>query len=279
MKAAVSLLFALCVSVASAGGAAASPVVISFVSSCPRAAVRACLVVPVAVLDRPTTRALWRKSRETEPLLVRGRIAGGEARVYRVTDIERWEPLTAAYFGRTADNRPIFLTDRGALEVEAPYLDVEELPGLVALDATRKKPIARYLAVSEGEYVVNDARDVAVWDVERKQCIVAPQRRPGLLTVAKDKCKAWVSLSAGLTLARRMTGNIEYAIDHGLPGPFEIGLSFDSHPVSWREVQQVRGLPVLIAQLQYDDECGTDEVLPVAFERLDRGLDWMRLRE
>ena len=273
MKAAHLFILALA---ALTAAASAAPQKIKFTPACPQHAERACLVMSVGTLQRPTKRAIWRKARANEPLFVRGRIGGGEAQVFRVIRAgEAWESMSVAYFGRTAENRPIFLTDRGPIEVEAPYFDADEQLGLVVVERRGKHIIDRYLRIADGEYVVNSAHDVAVWDVARKVCIAAPRRRPGELVVAKGKCKAWDSLGPGLTLERRISGNVEYPVEDDVPDRLYTTV-FTSRGMTMR----IRGSHELLAQPDVPvDECGDEVAAPIAFERLDAALDWMRVRE
>lgn len=244
----------------------------------------ACLTIPLQWIERASKGATYRKRRgDNEPVLLRGRLAGGAPQVFRLTSFAGnaagTDLGTVAYLGRTAANQPIILTNRGPLEIEAPFIDARELPGLVVIDETRWRIVARYLDIAKGEYVVNSAQDIAVLDFERGVCIVAPRRRPGPLVVAKGKCKAREPLGDGLTLDRRVSGNVSSSFPDQIERfPHELGLVF-ADPVSFGDPVRVNGARILLTQPQYEETCGTDIEPDHPYEPLTEPVDWMGFRE
>ena len=260
--------------------------IIALRDDCPKSGPeRACLLIPLQWIDRASPHAKYRKRRgDDERVLLRGRLAGGASQIFRLSPFAGYAAGATlgygAYLGRTEANRPIVLTNRGPLEVEAPFIDAQELPGLVAIDETRWRIVARYLDIAKGEYVVNSVQDVAVWDYERNVCIVAPRRQPGLLVVAEGKCKAREPLGIDLTLDRRVSGNIALpdGLDYIARYPHEMGLVF-ADPVSFGDAMRVRGSHYLLTQPQFEDTCGTDVEPNYPYEPLTEAVDWMRFRQ
>lgn len=125
-----------------------------------------------------------------------GRLEGGPqtAFVLKVDWEPAWRPEDRdfpgiAYRGRSADNNPIILTDRGALEITTAGVDLP-FSDYHLVDARRWKVITRLFSPQRGEYIFTSATRIGLWDDERKLCISAPLKEPGFLRVAPENCAA-----------------------------------------------------------------------------------------
>lgn len=273
---------AFCVWLAFGAVANAKPIPkLTFSDECPKTgSKRACLVVPIEWMWwRDTKRSVYRVPKDNEPRLVLGRLASGAPRVFELTDIG-----AAAYLGRTAENRPIFLTARGPFEVHAPYIDVEMTAAFFIYKSGTAEVLAHYLRVNNSEYVVGGAHKVGVWDFGRHLCIVAPRRRPGMLSIDPSACRAREPLGddPDLVLDRRISGAFSYEPEPEFPSLGDLNVPMmesDAISISFNYIARIRGTKYVVADFKLDDACGTDESPPLPFEPLDQPVDWLALRD
>lgn len=94
-----------------------------------------------------------------------------------------------AYLGQTPGGHALILTDKGVLEI----LDAEwraTSPPTYIVDERSWKIVGRFFNASGEDPIVTSAKDIGLWDKERKLCISAllePSRR---LRVVEDGCAA-----------------------------------------------------------------------------------------
>lgn len=181
------------------GVAHAAPPTLNAVLECPKKGPhRACLKVFMwgsgLKEDEIDTPLYLRQPRQRFETLW-GRLDGGPQTQFRVrvyaegTPGELNDPPLTAYLGRSSDNNPIILTDRGALEVTSAGIDAAE-SDFYLIDARRWKLTDRLFAPSRGEFAFTSAARIGVWDEKRALCVTAPTKRPGLLRVAPENCAA-----------------------------------------------------------------------------------------
>lgn len=125
-----------------------------------------------------------------------GRLNGGAQAAFklkvdweRVSQPEDKQDPAISYLGRSSDNNPIILTDRGAFEITSAGIDVSD-SDFHLIDARRWRVFDRLLNLNYGEFVFTSAKRIGVWDDTRRLCITAPTRIPGLLRVAPMHCAA-----------------------------------------------------------------------------------------
>lgn len=126
-----------------------------------------------------------------------GRIDGGPQTEFMLKlDWEQaWRPDDGAafpgiaYLGRSPENNPIILTDRGKFEITTAGIDLA-LSDFYLIDARRWKVVTRLFSPDRGEYIFTSATKIGVWDDARKLCISAPMSEPGLLRITPENCAA-----------------------------------------------------------------------------------------
>ena len=88
----------------------------------------------------------------TQIVTIRGRLAGAPAQPHSLKFFEKLGPYDEAgggfprlaYLGRSRDNHPIILTNRGPLEILSKKLDVDLTPTVVVIDEARWRSIAQF---------------------------------------------------------------------------------------------------------------------------------------
>lgn len=162
---------------------------------------RACLPFPFRLAE-PIARLGFQRiedndnENETKLYVVRGRLAGGKPRQFRLrvfqdsrdTDIGSDNPGALPYRGRTARNRPIILTDRGPLEILTKEFDADFSSNMFIIDEKRWVLVAAYATVFEPLVHTTGGR-ITVWLRTDKACVSAPKRRHGTLTASNSACR------------------------------------------------------------------------------------------
>ncbi len=188
MRALAAALLACWISdVAVAAGAVEPPLIVA-VDKCP--AKSACVVVDIVVVakrDDPTRIVGPAKSDCGGKIYhVRGRLRGSAVRAYNLAlqgeCMADCADGRAAYFGRTARNAPIILTNLGRFEVVDDGLEVGAAEDLIVLDEGRRA-VAKYIGnyAGSGDYFVERAR--VFMRHGDGPCLTAPQERSGLLAI------------------------------------------------------------------------------------------------
>jgi hypothetical protein len=276
-------LISLVVATMTAPSAAWASDRIVLLDTCPeKTAPFVCLTMPFEWHWRPSQEVIHRRVPEYEVLRIRGHLLNQPSRVYSVSDDARLDTLRGfsagnaigsfAYVGRSKENRPIVLTNRGPFEIEAPFIDVSGVPGLIVVDGKRNKVVTRYFPFDQGEYVVNSPTDVAIWDADRHRCIEAPHRRPGLIRLNGSKCRNFEPLANGLPLPGPASGILDYDQDYLFSG-LDLATN-QTGPTLSKNVKRIRGTDYYVMQVELMDYCGTDEEPDTVVERLDRPGDW-----
>lgn len=180
-----------------------------------------------------------------------GRLAGGDQTEFVLTfDWESaWRPEDRdfpglAYLGRSPDNNPIVLTDRGPLEITTAGIDLT-LSDLYLVDAHRWRIITRLFTPQRGGYVFTSATRIGIWDEQRSLCISAPLKKPGLLRVAPENCAARPAPVAEIEPAPpstpqeglRLLAKTLIGVDPNPSPP----LTEDEQEVIWAQEQAARG--------------------------------------
>lgn len=175
--------------------AAAEPPTIVAVDKCP--AKSACVAMDISIAAEEKEARLIRPGRPQcggKVYRVRGRLRGSAVRFYHLalqgSCTSNCADGTAAYFGRSARNAPIIMTNLGRFEIVDNGVDVGVADDLIVLDETRGA-IAKYIGnfAGSGDFFVERSRVYMRHD--KGPCITAPQSRPGLLAaVDVRRCRA-----------------------------------------------------------------------------------------
>ena len=217
-------LSAIAITVLSQTAALAAPT-LDAVLTCPKAgANRACL--PVTLFNDHAHKGqvnfvpyVMSPNKGPQHLHVWGRLSGGAQTEF---DLKvDWEDVyfseenlhpAIAYLGRSDDNNPIILTKQGTLEITTAGVDVGASIHLL-VDARHWTLMDQLIAADRGEYVFTSGTRIGIWDDERKLCIAAPIRTPGLLRVAPGNCAARPTPAAEATTAPKPPAVLKEGID------------------------------------------------------------------
>jgi hypothetical protein len=181
--------------------------------------------------------------------------------VYSEANVSHYLPGTkiiaevfAAYAGRTADNRPLILTDRGVLEVRTRALDLHGLPSMVTFREKDLEVLDRFYETASGPFVVTANGVVTAWDRERKLCIIAPRLAPGPLSLHTAACKA----AGGPGASNSFTGKLVEATDIAHETVRAAVFPPDIEPDNM-SIYRVPGTGMLVAHFMWQDEGGCGE--------------------
>jgi hypothetical protein len=123
-------------------------------------------------------------------LSVTGSINGQAERSYRLSyhsKTKTWDDdqrPVLPYLGRSAQNKPIILTDAGPLVLTQGDLDLATgVQNVVVIDERRKRVIAEYKLMDEGPVLATETGDG--WVRRYENCVSAPLKRPGRLRTNK----------------------------------------------------------------------------------------------
>lgn len=153
--------------------------------------------VSVAIKASPQTSATATVPDIVEhTILVTGRLDNGPLASFRVLsrretffEDQYFENIgQVAFLGRSKTNRPIVLTDRGALEIVTPRLDVAYGHSFAVVDERTWRMKREFLELSGDGYVASASDNFSVWKPKQKLCIAAPTRKPGMLQLRKEAC-------------------------------------------------------------------------------------------
>ncbi len=181
----------LTVAFATIQSAAHAAPILNTIVPCPATA--ACLYVDVFSNPRRESKASVTGPNGLQIFLpVQGRLNGGAPALY-TADVynasEGHAPLTA-YLGRSPANNPLIQTDRGVLEITDGEYDVAPTD-IYVIDTAQWKVVDNYLTTDYGvSFVFTAGEPAGVWDGERKLCISAPVKKPGLLQLVPKSCVA-----------------------------------------------------------------------------------------
>lgn len=167
---------------------------------CPSAGpYRACLEIPFAISEEDAEAGAaavqTRDADDGTTIFLSGRLAGRRVRVYEVRrngeHERRLESPPLAYIGRSRENRPLFLTDAGPLEVLSRGFDVTwgnaNTREIVVADANRNTA-TRYVGVVPDPIYEANGGELRVWARTGERCISLPTKRPGRLVLRASGC-------------------------------------------------------------------------------------------
>jgi len=189
MRLAAAVLAAFLVSGSVA--AAAEPPVIVAIDKCPDKS--ACVVMDVNVAAEEKDARFIKAGKPTcdgKVYRVRGRLRGSAVRTYHLalqgSCVANCSDGRAAYFGRSARNAPIIMTNHGRFEIVDSGVDVGVADDLIVLDETRRA-VAKYIGnyAGTGDFFVERSR--AYMRHDKGPCVTAPQSRPGLLAIVNAR--------------------------------------------------------------------------------------------
>jgi hypothetical protein len=131
----------------------------------------------------------------TQIVTLKGRLNGGEASPHSLKFFEKLGPYPdagggfprpMAYLGRSQENHPIILTNRGPLEILNKEFDLDfSSPKIIIVDEKEKREVARYF--STGVVDIKE-RPISVWTSDHGICVSALSNKPGLLKVHSNTC-------------------------------------------------------------------------------------------
>jgi len=152
---------------------------------------RGCLFLALSTpSDSPQPAEILRKDGNFALLVrVRGRFAGSARNVRLMTSAPGANDgyFMAPYLGRSKQNHPIVLTDRGPFEILSG-LDFNGMPGLVVIDEPRSRVIAEYFDVDFPTIRISP-RGISAFVESGDACVSAPRRIPGLLVLDARACE------------------------------------------------------------------------------------------
>jgi hypothetical protein len=168
--------------------------------ACPAGSERVCLPFPFRLAEDPKRFGFRRRpddaaGRSIKLYAIKGRLAGGTPKQYQLrvfqdsqdSSIGSSDPGALPYRGRSAQNRPIILTDRGPLEVLTKGFDADFSSNMYVIDHQRWRAVGAYATVFEPRVTVTHGR-VSVWLKNDQSCVSAPTLRPGALRQSKTAC-------------------------------------------------------------------------------------------
>ena len=155
-----ALLTLACTALSAASPASARDTLLMH-SWCPEKAAASCLAAKLAAdgIGDVTYTPAPDDQVHDEPLLesfvVTGRLNGGAPKQFtlKVSHPADILELSVAFLGRSKANRPVILTDHGALEVTTEGFDVSYGAQTVLVDAVNWRIVAQHLDLAGGDYV------------------------------------------------------------------------------------------------------------------------------
>jgi hypothetical protein len=231
---------------------------------------RACLSVELftyneefaqtAVKEEPSSWDKQYNTRVVRAVTVRGALAGAAPSTYRLTFKKELSELDgeteigpAAYLGRSPENRPIILTNRGELEIYDGIVDIAVNPSLATMREKEGKLLGKYMAIYGASFVVTKSGEVGAWDDKRKICLTAPRRVPGMVVIITTACR-----TAGIPTkdsTERVSGNVVSAPDIDIAHVEAIIFAPDGGGAAGTWAYRASGTGLLVITLSYDWCC------------------------
>lgn len=226
-------------------------------AACPKTGVhRACLAVPVHMVDD----ALGEKA-EARSLSVSGRLKGVREKAFELR-VARGAPTrgapdgTVAYLGQSKRNRLVVLTNRGALEITRGARNALQQNTFVVKSGRRPQAVGRYTVLSSPTYV---AQNRTLWIQVGGHCVSAPRSEPGLLTLNDEACTADNMLYAKPRITPMQHPDFDMLLNllpelHDFRGGqvHENVLTAPDNGYDFVEVLSLNGTPYLIVRIDCD---------------------------
>ncbi len=238
--------------------------------ACPADTERVCLPFPFRLAEDPRRFGFQRRSdddsgKSTKRYTIKGRLAGGTPKQYKLrvfqdsrdSNIGSSDPGALPYRGRSAQNRPIILTDRGPLEILTKGFDADFSPNMYVIDHQRWRAVGAYATVFEPRVTVTHGR-VSVWLKNDQSCVSAPTLRPGALSQSQTACrkndgripaKAFFETPENLDRALRIVPNLAFLRD----GTISEEGSVIQRDHGYAVVEQLPGTNYLVVTTGCDD--------------------------